>query len=463
MSRIRWKLLTAMIVVVAVTLGLSGLLTRQVTHDQVRRLLVSREPAPSADLARPLEEFYRTAQGWNGVDQTLDRLAREFRKRIVLTTPDGRIIAVSHELRDATVRVEGENRVLIARMDRGQLMRIVVEIPPAIVRDTAGGKAGRAYFLPPDEPAGGLAVREFAALDRRLITTFAGAALVAALFAFVISRRITRPIERLTLAVRKIARGEILAHVEVSGSDEIAQLGESFNAMAHSIGRQEELRRRMVADVAHELRTPLTNLRCELEAVQDGLVPPDAARISSIHEEVLHLQRLVDDLQDLAVAEAGGLPLKRERIDLVLLVSRLVESFQSDGGRRRIAIGFSGGGRAMVEGDATRIAQIMRNLLSNAVSHTPAEGRVDVSVSAEGNNAVVSVADSGSGIPHEALDAIFERFYRLDEARGRESGGAGLGLAIVRRLVVLHGGRVWAENVEGSGARFTFTIPLSSS
>src|SRR6185295_3340934 len=237
-----------------------------------------------------------------------------------------------------------------------------------------------------------------------------------------ISRRITRPIEQLTAAVHELARGRTPSPVPVTGRDEIARLAASFNAMADAVATQEALRRRMVGDLAHELRTPLTNLRCELEAIQDGLASPDAARIASLHEEVLHFQRLVEDLQELAVAEAGALVLKLERIDLGATVARIVgtqaEIARDDG--------------LVVQADVTRLRQIVHNLLANAVQHSSAGERVRVTIARSGGDATVSIRDRGPGIAAEDLDRIFERFYRVDQARGRAHGGAGLGLAIVR-------------------------------
>jgi two-component system sensor histidine kinase BaeS len=239
----------------------------------------------------------------------------------------------------------------------------------------------------------------------------------------------------------------------VRGRDEIARLATSFNAMADAVTRQEDVRRRMVGDIAHELRTPLTNLRCELEAVQDGLAAADGARIASLHEEVLHLQRLVEDLQDLAIADAGALTLHRERIDLGATIARIV------GAQAELTCDAG----IAVDADVTRLRQIVHNVLANALRHTPDGERVRVRVAHAGGDATVSVIDRGPGIAAKDIDRIFERFYRVDEARGRERGGAGLGLAIVRRLVELHGGRVWADSVEGEGATFTFTLPLASS
>jgi signal transduction histidine kinase len=196
-----------------------------------------------------------------------------------------------------------------------------------------------------------------------------------------------------------------------------------------------------------------TNLRCELEAIQDGLAQPDTARIASLHEEVLHLQRLVEDLQDLAIAEAGALQLHLERIDLGAAVARIVGAQAEVTAEPGI----------LVAADPTRLRQVVHNLLANAASHTPDGALVRVRVARAGGDATVSVADRGPGIPANELERIFERFYRVEQARGRARGGAGLGLAIVRRLVELHGGRVWADSVAGDGATLTFSLPLASS
>jgi two-component system sensor histidine kinase BaeS len=296
--------------------------------------------------------------------------------------------------------------------------------------------------------------RELAAVDRRLIALFTIATLAALLLTALLSRRITRPIEQLTEAVQEMERGGTPVPVRVVGRDEIARLATAFNAMTAAVATQEALRRRMTSDVAHELRTPLTNLRCELEAAQDGLVPADAGWIGSLHEEVLHLQRLVEDLQELAVADAGALRLACEPIDLGAAIVRIV------GAQAEVTVVDHG---LVVEADVTRLRQIVQNLLANAASHAPSGGRVAVRVARAGDAATVAIHDDGPGIPTADLERIFERFYRVDEARSRDRGGTGLGLAIVRHLVELHGGRVRADSAPGEGATLTFTIPIASS
>jgi signal transduction histidine kinase len=444
-----------MVALVGVTVGVSGLFTRRVTHDQVRRLLVARSPTFD-EAVRSLEDHVRSTGGWRDVDAVLDRISAARRCRIVLIGLRGDVIGVSPDLRTERVTVDGDDHVTVTGVRDGQHEWLTLHDASQVIRDAAGRAVARAYVISrgdPSDPEDPVALREIAAVDRRLVAIFAISTLVALLLTVVVSRRITRPIEQLTAAVHEIGRGKVPAHVQVSGRDEIARLATSFNVMIDAVTAHEELRRRMVGDVAHELRTPLTNLRCELEAIQDGFVAPDAARVASIHDEVLHLQRLVEDLQDLAVAEAGALQLHLERVDLGAAVARIV------GAQAEVAIEQ----RILVAADPTRLRQVVSNLLANAVRHTPDGEIVRVRVARAGADATVSVVDRGPGIPPGDLDRIFERFYRVDEARGRERGGAGLGLAIVRRLVELHGGRVWTESAAGEGATFTFTIPLASS
>jgi len=451
MTRLRWKLLAAMVALVAVTVGITALFTRRVTHDQVRRLLIVHNPSALDEIARPLENHLRTTGGWRGVASVIARVAAASRHRVVLASMTGDVIAVSDDLRGARVAVTADDQVT-ATLDRDGRRQFGARVRPRVIDDPAGRGVARVFAIPLDDLDDPVAQREIAAIDRRLIAIFAVAMAVALVLTLVVSRRITRPIEQLTRAVRDIGGGNAAAHVEVSGRDEIARLASAFNAMVDARTAQEALRRRMVGDVAHELRTPLTNLRCELEAFQDGLAVPDADRVASLHEEVLHLQRLVEDLQDLAIAEAGALQLQRERVDLGAAITRIA-------GLQAEVTAASG---LAVDADLVRLRQIIHNLLANALRYGTAGEPVRIVVERAGTDAAVSVIDRGPGIPAHHLDLIFERFYRVDDDRGRERGGAGLGLAIVRRLVELHGGRVWAQSVEGAGATFTFTLPLAA-
>jgi two-component system sensor histidine kinase BaeS len=231
--------------------------------------------------------------------------------------------------------------------------------------------------------------------------------------------------------------------------------------MADAVARSEALRRGLVADVAHELRTPLTNLRCQIEAVQDGLQPADTATLQSLHEETLLLARLVGDLQDLALAEGGQLPLHRASVSVTAAVDAALAAIRPIAAARGVVLEADVAAALAVDADRERLAQVLRNLLANALTHTPGGGRIRVSGRRVSGEVAVEVSDTGDGIAPEHLAHVFDRFYRSDPSRARRTGGAGLGLAIVRQLVEAHGGRVAVASEPGAGTRFTFTLPAS--
>jgi signal transduction histidine kinase len=259
-------------------------------------------------------------------------------------------------------------------------------------------------------------------------------------------------------------RGDLSVQVDIDSEDEIGQLAHAFNSMAGSLAQQEALRRNLVSDVAHELRTPLTNLRGYLEASRDGLIAPDAALVDNLYEETMLLQRLVLDLQDLAQVDAGQLTLVRTPTDLGALIERAATMFQPQALDKAVTVTAAApAGLPLVNVDPERIAQVLRNLVSNAIVHTPAGGTVTLTAQPRDHEVAVTVSDTGIGIAPEHLPYVFDRFYRADRSRTRQTGGAGLGLAIVRQLVVAHGGSVSVESTPGQGSAFTFTLPVDAS
>jgi signal transduction histidine kinase len=290
------------------------------------------------------------------------------------------------------------------------------------------------------------------------------AGLAALLLTAALSRRIIRPVEELTLAAQAMATGDLSRRVMVRAPDEIGTLGRAFNSMADSLQRAEGLRRTLVGDVAHELRTPLTNIRGYLEALRDGVARPDARMIDSLHEEALLLNRLIDDLQDLALAEAGQLRLQRAPADLGAVVEQALSAARPRIEAKGVACAHTlPPDLPPVTIDAERVGQVLRNLLNNALTHTPAGGTISVAAQVEGPGDIVavSVCDTGCGIAADDLPLIFERFYRADRSRNRATGGAGLGLTIVRQLVEAHGGSVRVTSVPDRGSCFTFTLPAA--
>ncbi len=299
-----------------------------------------------------------------------------------------------------------------------------------------------------------------ASVDRGVLLGALVATVFAALAAFLLARSLSRPLAELEEGASVVAAGDLAHRVEVSGPGEIVALGESFNAMAGSLQRAEELRRRMVADVAHEIRNPLAAARVQAEGMAEGVLPAEPTRLDSLVEDLAHLSRIVDDLQELAVAEAGRLSYDMRPTDIAALASA-----ETQRARNLARPGVEVRSRVPAEpvtvlGDEGRLSQVLRNLLGNALRHT-IEGHIEVEVVTDGGFAEVLVHDTGPGIDAESLPHIFERFYRADSARTVATGGAGLGLSISRHIVEDHSGEVLARSEPGSGATVGFRLRLA--
>ena len=278
------------------------------------------------------------------------------------------------------------------------------------------------------------------------------------------TRLIVAPLGKVTVAAKRVAQGDFDQRVNIGGSGELDELGKSFNSMAATLARDQQIRRNMVADIAHELRTPLTILQGNVEAMLDGLLPPDKENLTSLHQETMLLARLVDDLRTLSLAEAGQLEFRPKPTDLKELSSRVIDDFRSQFTAKNIAVALESSvnlPEAWV--DPERTAQVLRNLLSNAMHYTPEGGSIKLTLNSDNNGVIVSVIDTGIGIPPDDLPRIFDRFYRVDRSRTRSTGGSGLGLAIVKQLVEAQGGKVWAESIFGKGSTFSFYVPYHRS
>ena len=273
-----------------------------------------------------------------------------------------------------------------------------------------------------------------------------------------------RPLRSLRDGVDQVARGNLAIAVDVHTNDELGELAAAFNQMATQLHRQEELRQRLMADVAHELRTPLSVIQGNLQAILDGVYPLSADEVRNVYLETELLSRLVDDLHELAQAEAGHLALDRHPFDLSGAVNQMGSVFARMALARDIRLRTEVAPDLIVPADAERIQQVLHNLLGNALRHTPAGGAVTLAAALHGSGiARVSITDSGPGVPPEHRPYIFDRFYRADPSRRRPDDpttGAGLGLAIVRALIAAHGGKVGLNSRPGEGATFWFELPL---
>jgi two-component system, OmpR family, sensor histidine kinase BaeS len=284
------------------------------------------------------------------------------------------------------------------------------------------------------------------------------AVIASVALAIVLARMLTRPLAEIGAAARRIADGDYAARVPRAGPEELASLVDSFNQMAASLERQEAMRRDFIANAAHELRTPLTNLQGYLEALRDGVITADGATYESLYEEADRLVRLSRSLDALAEGDAGTSPAHPIDLDLGGAIRAAIDLSSPSAERAGLRLDVDVPERLLVHADPDRLAQVLANLLSNAVRYTPDGGSITVRAERRPGDVLVSISNTGDGIPAEDIDRVFERFYRVEKSRDRARGGAGIGLAIVKQLVEASGGRVGAES-DGGITRFWFSLP----
>lgn len=285
---------------------------------------------------------------------------------------------------------------------------------------------------------------------------------LAVVLVFMVSRRITRPLEALETAASKMDQGRLPDRVNVRGRDELARLAESFNSMAARMGRNEEVRREFFADISHELRAPLTTVRGFLQALKEGVVPANERQqyLQLAYNESGRLANLVSDLLELAKLQGGEFKLRKEKISVTTLIEELLGEMALRARERDVKLSWSKSeGIDYLCGDPERIKQVMVNLVDNAVRHARRGGLVQLQLKKEGDGVSLKVIDDGCGIAPEDLPFIFEQFYRVERSRDSTSGGAGLGLSIVKKLVEAHGGRVSAQSTPGAGSTIGFWLP----
>jgi two-component system, OmpR family, sensor histidine kinase BaeS len=295
------------------------------------------------------------------------------------------------------------------------------------------------------------------------LPSIAGAALLVLVLTVGVSvmaaRRLVRPVNALTHAARRMRDGDSSARVTVRTTGEISELATAFNEMSEHLQRMEEQRKAMVSDVSHELRTPLSNLRGWLEAAQDGVAELDPALIASLVEEILLLQHIVDDLQELALADAGKLRLHVEPIHLGDLLDQVTTAHRGRAEAAGLTLTTAVTGDPPLTADPVRLRQAIGNLVTNSLRYTPPGGHITLSARQDGDHVVIEVTDTGIGIRAEHLPHVFDRFWRAEKSRNRRTGGSGLGLAIVRNLAEAHGGTATVTSTPGIRTTFTLRLP----
>ncbi len=443
-GKLQFRLLLAFTFIILIAIGAVLFFVNQATRDAIRRYGERVDAGRAVRMQTELSSYYLFNRDWDGIQPVITQWGNLYDQRIVLTDPDGNIIADSQE------KLTGEYRPEIAGRQIASPFR-----PDPV---------GTLYIIPKSSSELSLDSLQilFQSIGRFFLWGGLVAIVIAVILSYFFSRRVLSPVRALTQAARQLGSGDFSQRVDVKGNTELDQLGDTFNTMADNLGRAEELRKNMVADIAHELRTPLTNIKGYLEAARDGVIEANEDTVRKLDEEATLLARLVEDLQELSLAEAGELKLKCETGNIDRVIESATQMMQAKASQKGVTLESTlSDNLPEVNIDFHRISQVLRNLIENAVNYTPDGGMVTVSARQLNNLIEISVEDTGDGIPAEDLENIFERFYRVDKSRTRSTGGSGLGLTIARRLVEAHGGKIKADSEPGAGSRFSFTIPVA--
>jgi signal transduction histidine kinase len=462
--KLQFRLFIAFLIIIIVAIGTTSIFAYITLRNEVRQYEDDVRLIQILRTEHILEQYYRENLSWDGIQPLVEQISSLHGQRIIIT--DNSNIVIS----DSEKKLVGEKYNL--EWHGKQIMLPAPDFFPGLMPPDIGSGApisppggriiiGTLYIIPNGSDP--FAVTNLIkAINFFLIIGGLLAVIVATVITFVLSRRMSRPIQILSLAVSRLGKGDFSQRVKIDDKSEVGELANTFNNMADSLEQSEKLKRQIVTDVAHELRTPVSNIRGQLEAIQDNLLTPDSNSINSLHEETMLLSRLIDDLQELTLAEAGKLNMVKqpEEIGAIILQAVDVMKFKAESADITIETNIADK-LPLCLIDQHRISQVLKNLITNAIVHTPRGGSITVSAKKLDNRIEVSVTDTGEGIAKEDLANIFERFYRADKSRTRETGGTGLGLTITKSLVEALGGVIKVESEQGKGSKFYFTIPIA--
>jgi len=387
--------------------------------------------------ATRLADEYRRSGDWSFLQGDYGRL---------------RTLAASPQPVQRLALLDADRRTVVGNPDLGG----EAAVRPVVVEDRVVGWIARSPYRR-ISTAADLAFQQEQLRSAWLIAGFALA--LAALVAVVLARVFLQPLKRVADATHRLAAGDYGTRVAIGSRDELGRLAGDFNRLAEALERNEELRRRFMADVSHELRTPIAVLRAGLEALEDGVRPLTREALAPLQGEVAALGKLVEDVYQLALADVGALAYRKERSDVAEVLEQAIESFAGRFRERKLSVEKHFAPDLHVLADADRLGQAFRNLLENSARYTDAGGRVRISARRDGERVAIDFEDSSPGVPADALLRLFERFYRVEGSRSRANGGAGLGLAIVRSVVEAHGGTIEAGASPLGGLRVTISLP----
>ncbi len=452
-----WPLFVAAILIVGALSSRSARVELAQFESRTRTLQTDDGPMRLPDSVAVAWPSLRTTNG-SAALQRLAAQASDSSQLLVLDTT-GALVASSdpsvvQDNVSMTPRGDIDLSRTITRGNERQLQRLLISGTPLVSRD--GTRLGFLYRFPAAMPRPSGAQVMVSGIQRSLWLAVLLACALAAVGTWVLAYPVVAQVQRLTAAASGVQAKTLSTRVRVSSQDELGALERSFNNMAESLERTEVAKRQLISDLAHELRTPLTNVIGLLEAMRDGLRNPDAATLQSTQEEAMLLKQLIDELQELALADAGALTFEMAPLDVCAELRRAAGVFAATAPLIRLRLPDR---PVVVQADHRRLAQVLRNLLQNAITHTPTDGSITLSLRTDRDAVVIEVADTGRGIPAEQLPLIWERFHRVDPSRDRATGGMGLGLALTRRMVEGMGGTIGAASTLGVGTTITIRLP----
>ncbi len=452
MRSLSLKLILAFLAVVLVAVALVAVIASQTTAKEFSDFIFDQY---QEEYIAQLEEYYLSHGEWTGVDAEVSfpgRVpldghippgARE-RGGITITDDAGRVIIAGSGYQPGETISQAEFADARPIIVDGQTVGWILSI-----RMEFGRGPSEALFLN--------------RINQTLIYSAIGALFVALLLGIFLARTLTRPLRELTAATRAVAEGDLGLTVPVRSRDELGELTASFNRMSEELDRSTSIRRQMTTDIAHELRTPISIILGHADAVHDRVLPPTQETFDIIRDEACRLERLVEDLRTLSRADAGELALTRRPFPPATLLEDAAAAYHPLALERGIKVQRKiAPDLPEVYVDPDRMAQVLGNLLSNALRYTPKGGSVTLAASLLEQEIEIRIQDTGPGIAAEDIQHVFDRFYRADKSRQRDSGGLGLGLAIAKSIVENHGGRIWAESPDDSGTTFVIMLPISN-
>jgi two-component system OmpR family sensor kinase len=475
-KRLGWKLTGTILLVVAVCISLMAIMVNLITTSEFTRYVSQSNMSRIQDIANSIGNYYNTDKNWTGIGEVIDELVWSGNARIVVADNAGLIVGDSEndwlaEYAD-TVGLANGTSITVSGNTVGEVFVLTSTQGNGQGSGHMGGQ-GQHWVQSTDNSGTILDTTQQDYLDQVnraiWISAIIGIA-VALILGFLLTQYLINPIKALTSGARNITGGNLGYRVKVSSGDEIGELTQTFNTMASRLEASEQTRKQLLADIAHELKTPLTVIGGTVDGIMDGVFNPDREHLGTIKEQTTMLTRLIADLRDISLAETGQLKLEKSRCDISELVSQSVMQFEKSASEKGIHLQVdTSSSLPELLIDPSRIKQVINNLLTNAIRHTPANGTISISIENRDKNehfnkkhVLISVCDTGEGIPSEHLPHIFDRFYRAKSARSRNDGGSGLGLAIAGQMVQAHGGNIRAESELGKGSTFFIALPVDN-